>query len=85
MRTALNIYAMRMASLISSSECFKNSHSAGSWNWHWHERLIREVASHIANMPYANNRTVEKAKIFGALENLEKRLFERVSRSRQKV
>ncbi len=85
MRTALDVRAMQIASSISSSRRFKNPHVVGTWGWHWHKRVIGEVASHIANMSCTNSRIVEKAKIFGALQSLEDRLFQRVSEPRQKV
>ncbi len=76
---------MQTANLLSSSERFQNPHRVGSWRWHWHERMIREVASHIANMPPMDNSLIQRAKIFGTLERLEHRLARRTSRPRQIV
>ena len=84
MRT-IDIDAMQMASFISGFECFKNPHPAGSGNWHWHKRVIRETASHIANMPQAGHPLIRRARIFGTLEMMQRQLAMRAPKPRQTV
>ena len=72
MSTTINLHQMQMASTI--SDHFKNPHKNGSRAWHTHNRKIQRAATEIASIPFKTSKGIERGKIWGILENLEKDL-----------